>query len=426
MGTAGEPAANGQPLHAMNDVNEKNANGFVSRTTEAADGSGATGNGAYCNRNSGATVNGANGNGNGNNVHGSSSATVNGDNGHKHAHGHGKNVRDTDNNSTTESSNAWCLEPELLTAEGRYTPVPRFGPHDEIKQGDVDDGFVASSSSFSEDLCITTNNRGDIHVRGSTGSTTSTTMENSNSINSGVRAQLLSKSKEQLVDELLSLRARLSSWEQLTSQIVSALALAPDSNDMYSRLLRTILCSALQSVVSIQAIRHVECSLPSLPTERPELSLVTWRSLSDSLWRIRWNPHSWWVSCAATGSKWGLAFNALTTVSHISIEGRLRCAFSGDMTAVRLAFAEEPVLDMKIRSEVAMGMGIGIPLPVEEQIEDVIRVELRNFIRDTLVGKNSSVIVLRRKPTNPVSKEDLEEAISAAHRANAVQLRSVK
>jgi len=218
---------------------------------------------------------------------------------------------------------------------------------------------------------------------------------------------------------------------------VSALALAPDSNAMYSRLLRTILCTALKSVVSIQHIRHVECSLPSLPTERPKLSLINISNMSsttcisDSRWRIDWKPASWWVSVAATGSKWGLAFNALTTVSHISISGVVKTRFSEDLTAMRLAFVDEPQLDMTVKSEVAMavGMGVynmGIPVPVEEQIEDVIRNELRRFIMDTLVGKNSSVIVLRRKPTNPVSKEDLEEAISAAHRANAVQLRSVK
>jgi len=176
---------------------------------------------------------------------------------------------------------------------------------------------------------------------------------------------------------------------------------------MYSRLLRTILCTALKSVVSIQHIRHVECSLPSLPTERPKLSLINISNISsttcisDSRWRIDWKPASWWVSVAATGSKWGLAFNALTTVSHISISGVVKTRFSEDLTAIRLAFVDEPQLDMTVKSEVAMavGMGVynmGIPVPVEEQIEDVIRNELRRFIMDTILRYNLLSIYLLR------------------------------
>ncbi len=285
----------------------------------------------------------------------------------------------------TPRSNA---EPPLVTGDGRYTRVPSFS---------------ASSS----------------------GSALSSSDANAVEANGKPRKEvdeLQNKSKDELIAEVLALRSRITAWEKLSSSLVAAVALAPEMNAMYARLLRSLLCDALRQVSTISQLLHVECSLPSIASEKPRLTLLHCDSLADTVWDVVWAPSSWWVSVAATGARWGIPFQALTTVRRIQISGRLRCAFASDVTAIRVAFDEEPRLDMQVLAEVGWGV---VPIPVQQQIEQVVRSELRRFVTDTLVGENSTVFVLRRKLVN-MTAEDLKEAKDAARRANNIKLHSVK
>lgn len=285
----------------------------------------------------------------------------------------------TANTEPVGGAAAWLADPELETEEGRYTPAPLFVNRQE--DYDVDDDGEREMLA--------------------------------------ARVVLMSREKGALADEVLSLRAKMKEWEKMASEMVGALALAPDCTAMYARLLRELLCDALLGVASIDALRHVECSLPSLPTERPALSLVRWDGLTDSEWDVEWSPTSWWVSVSAVGSRWGIGFNAVTRCSAIHVSGRLRAAFSPDLTALRVAFVDTPHLAMSVRSRVGWG---AVPLPVRQQIEQVVRNQLRDFVSDTLVSDQGLVIVLRRKAVELVTEDDVREATEAAERANSVQL----
>lgn len=280
-----------------------------------------------------------------------------------------------------EGASAWLAEPELVNEEGRYTPAPPFpnGDGEEDTPTSADDERSAHAA----------------------------------------RAILHARDKAALVDEVLALRERVNEWEAMASDMVGALALAPDSTAMYARLLRALLRDALHEVTAIDALRHVECSLPSLPGERPSLSLARWQGLEDSEWLVAWAPTSWWVSVSAVGSRWGIGFNALTRCSAIEVRGRLRVALAPDLTALRATFVSPPSLSMDVRSRVGWGI---VPLPVQQQIEGIVRDQLRQFVADTLVGDQGLVIVLRRKANELISEDDVREAIEAAKRANSVRL----
>ena len=234
------------------------------------------------------------------------------------------------------------------------------------------------------------------------------------------RSHFLAMSKEDLVEELLKARRLLHTWSTAASSLVTALALAPESTSFYARMLRELLSDALDELELIDELRHVECSMPSIPSESPHLTLVDWRGLPYSTWDIQWSPNSWWVSVSAVGYRWGLSFNVLTQCSSITIHGRLRCAFSPDLTSVRLSFVQEPDLHMSIESTVGWG---AVPIPVREQIESIVRAQILSFISNNLVGEESLVVVLRRKAIQAISNEDLQEARAAAQRATNVNLR---
>lgn len=290
--------------------------------------------------------------------------------------------------ATSPRARATKTEPPLVTCDGRYTRVPSFCTSAS------DSGMSSTEMNMNE------------------------TEENA----TREMEDLETKSKEELMREVMKLRRQINDWEDLTSRIVAAIALAPEMNSMYSRLLRTLLSEALKQITTIREILHIECSLPSITREKPKLKLLESESLSNSLWELRWSPKSWWISVSAIGLRWGLSFQALTTIRKIEISGKLRCAFSSDITAIRISFIEEPQLDMEIIADVGWGI---VPLPVQQQIDQVVRAEMKKFLIDTLVGDNSTVFVLRRKIVS-MTAEDLLEAKDAAKRANNIKFHSMK
>lgn len=237
-----------------------------------------------------------------------------------------------------------------------------------------------------------------------------------------LRAHFKPLSSDQLLDRLVSAELRLQKWELAASDLVSTLALSPEMTEaFYARSLRDMLSDALRTLDPIDELRHVECSMPSVATEAPAIAMLDWQGLAFSSWEIEWAPHSWWVSVSAVGTRWGLGFNSLARVSGIHLKGRLRCAFSADLTALRISFVEKPFLDMLIESSVGWGV---VPIPVQEQIEGMVRSEIERFLERRLTGDNSMVVVLRRKMLSKLTNSDIIEAADQAKRASEISLGS--
>eukprot|EP00178_Gracilaria_changii_P027068 TRINITY_DN840_c0_g1_i2.p1 TRINITY_DN840_c0_g1~~TRINITY_DN840_c0_g1_i2.p1 ORF type:complete len:317 (-),score=42.00 TRINITY_DN840_c0_g1_i2:666-1616(-) len=237
-----------------------------------------------------------------------------------------------------------------------------------------------------------------------------------------LRAHLKTLSHEQLLQRCMLNEMRLRQWEQASSSFVSALALTPEMTEaFYARSLRELLSSALQTLDVVEELRHVECSMPCVKGEAPQISLTLWRDLSYSEWHVEWSPASWWVSVSAVGYRWGLSFNCLTKVTGIYLNGMIRCSFSKDMTGLRIGFPQKPILDMTVESSVGWG---AVPLPVREQIETLVRSEIELFVQNRLTGANDMVVVLKRKAEKELTESDLMEARSQAERASTVNLRT--
>ena len=237
-----------------------------------------------------------------------------------------------------------------------------------------------------------------------------------------IRNKLSALTKEELLEHAVSCERRLDQWQRAATDIVSALALSPDMTEtLYARSLRGLLSESLITLESIDELRHVEISMPCVERERPDVDLLKWDGLHFSEWRIEWAPASWWVSVSVVGNRWGLGFNCLTNVSAIQLSGHLRVAFSKDLTSVRVSFSENPEMEMVIESVVGWG---AVPLPVRESIEEMVRVEIENFVTNRLTGDQSIVVVLRRKALMKLNEGDILEAKSQAERAANVNLRS--
>lgn len=253
-------------------------------------------------------------------------------------------------------------------------------------------------------------------------STAAVTADDDDDDDHTLHAQLSLLSREQLVDRLLLAETRLRKWERVASDLVTTLALSPEMTEAYyARYLRELLSSALLMLEEVDELRHVECSMPCVRGERPRIEMVEWKGLEYSEWMLEWAPHSWWVSVSVIGSRWGLGFNSLTSVSGMFLKGVIRCSFSKDLTAVRVSFRETPSMDMDVEGSVGWGV---VPIPLRERIERLVRMEIVRFVERRLTGDESMVVVLRRKAVAALSESDIEEATEQAKRASSVNLRS--
>merc|ERR1719231_1629461 len=103
---------------------------------------------------------------------------------------------------------------------------------------------------------------------------------------------------------------------------VHCVLLSPDMNDMYKEYCSDMLRDALATVEQIHAVRFVDCSFPSVPSEAPHIQLERWESLQDSEWTIRWAP-SWGVQIAVEGQQY-LQFNLMLRLFDFRVSGRLK------------------------------------------------------------------------------------------------------
>lgn len=282
--------------------------------------------------------------------------------------------------------------PPPETIEGRYEMPPSFKRPDSSLQGI---GVITSDSQQSVEEA---------------------------SLRSNIAHRLSSLSHSDLLEHAIETELKVHEWGNAASSLMTTLALSPEMTDVfYARSLRALLTSALETLDSIDELKHVECSMPSIAAEAPTIDLVHWSGLHFSEWDVQWTPTSWWVSVSADGSRWGLAFNCLAKVSEISLAGRLRCSFSRDLSAVRVRFAHKPCLDTTVDTSVGWG---AVPLPVRESIVHLIQSEIENFVNSRLCNDEGMIIVLRRKPLLTVSESDIFEATLQARRAGNIKLRT--
>lgn len=232
---------------------------------------------------------------------------------------------------------------------------------------------------------------------------------------------LESRPKTELVQLILDYQQKLDSWRCAASDFLSAIALSPEMTDsVYARTLRELLTNALESLESIDALRHVLCSMPSIRKEAPVINLIKWTGLEFSEWDVAWAPTSWWVSLSADGSRWGLPFNCMARVSDIQLQGRMQCSLSADITALRIKFTYPPQLAMNVVTSVGLGV---VPVPVQQSIAQLIQTQVKRFVETRLCCDEGMVIVLRRKPITPLTENDISEAVAQARTASTVRLR---
>lgn len=237
-----------------------------------------------------------------------------------------------------------------------------------------------------------------------------------------LRDQLSLLSHSALLEYAVKTQTAMAEWQRAASDLISTLALSPEMTDLYyARSLRILLKSALEGLESVDSLQHVECSMPSVASEKPFVNIVRWDGLHFSECDIQWAPSSWWVSVSADGSRWGLAFNCHATVSAISLRGRVQCSFSNDLTAMRIRFIDKPLLNLDVDTSVGWGP---VPLPVRESIARLIREKIEQFLDGRLCNEDGMVIVLKRKPLQKISENDVYEATMQARRANSIHLRS--
>ena len=94
----------------------------------------------------------------------------------------------------------------------------------------------------------------------------------------GLQAQV-----RELQARLRQSEAKVAMWEECMQALVHCAVLGPDMNDYFKDEARTMIISALKGVEQINAVKYVECSMPSVPTEAPHIQLERWDSLAAAL-----------------------------------------------------------------------------------------------------------------------------------------------
>ena len=155
-------------------------------------------------------------------------------------------------------------------------------------------------------------------------------------------------------------------------QLVHCVMLSPDMNDMYKIECTNLLKDALKGVEQIQAVRFVDCSFPSVPSEAPHIQLIRWESMNDSEWHLRWAP-SWSVQVAVEGQQY-LQFSLTLRLEDLRLSGRITLKMSSDLSTIILSFTTPPKLRLKTAVTVSWG---SVALPLQTYIETVVQDEFQ-------------------------------------------------
>ena len=252
--------------------------------------------------------------------------------------------------------------------------------------------------------------------------------------------------------------AKVAMWEECMQQFMHSMMLSPDMNDMYKEMTTDILRDALGSVEQISAVRFVDCSFPSVPSEAPHIQLERWESMNDSEWTVRWAP-SWSVQVAVEGSQY-LSFNLTLRLFDFRMAGRMKFRASHDLSSIVMSFLSPPKLRLKsecsvrararaarassarapcararsprrctplrrarvhtARAAVQVSWG-SVPLPLQTYIESVVQDEMVRWVNDNAVAPNvMEMHPSSFQPKTGLTDQDVEKALRAVELAREV------
>jgi hypothetical protein len=213
----------------------------------------------------------------------------------------------------------------------------------------------------------------------------------------------------QLQSRLRASEARVAMWEECMQHMCQSVMFSPDMNETYkdtcvsllrdvsppphpiqlaraprppaapsrarsrvlgaTRALSRSRVQALSTVDQVTAVRFVDCSFPSVPSEAPHIQLERWESMQDSEWTLRWAP-SWSVQVAFEGSHY-ITFSMIMRLFDFRMSGRMKVRMANDISSVSISFVQPPKLRLKTECSVSWG---SVPLPLQTYIETVVQV----------------------------------------------------
>lgn len=210
--------------------------------------------------------------------------------------------------------------------------------------------------------------------------------------------------------------AKVGMWEECMQQLVHSVMLSPDMNDMYKTECSALLRDALKGVEQIQAVRFVDCSFPSVPSEAPHIQLIRWESMEDSEWQLRWAP-SWSIAVAVEGQQY-LQFSLTLRLFDLRLSGRITLKMATDLSSITISFKQMPKL--RIRTECTVSWG-SVPLPLQTYIETVVQDEFQRWIVDNAVAPHEITLTPSAfQPKKGLTDADVERAIRAVGLARAI------
>ena len=210
--------------------------------------------------------------------------------------------------------------------------------------------------------------------------------------------------------------AKVAMWEECMQQLVHCVMLSPDMNDMYKTECTTLLRDTLNGVEQIQAVRFVDCSFPSVPSEAPHIQLIRWENMQESEWHLRWAP-SWSVQVAVEGQQY-LQFSLTLRLYDLRLSGRISLKMSTDLSTIIISFKQPPKLRLKTECNVAWG---SVALPLQTYIETVVQDEFQRWTMDNVVAPNELTLHPQSfQPKQGCTDADVERAIRAVGLARAI------
>ena len=93
-----------------------------------------------------------------------------------------------------------------------------------------------------------------------------------------------------LRQRLAEAERQLSVWKASASQCAQAAIFSPRMCEFLKDMATTELTKALMVVDNVDRVCFISCSFPSISTHAPQLDLLEWTSMSDTLWKLQWSP----------------------------------------------------------------------------------------------------------------------------------------
>ena len=224
------------------------------------------------------------------------------------------------------------------------------------------------------------------------------------------RVSIIEKENKKLRSALESERQSVERWTLFSEEIFNSIVLSANACDFYKRLATGILREGLEAV-SLD-VQFVQCSFPSTILNAPNVELVTFESLSDSLWNITWAP-LWKIDLGVSGKKALIPYNTLVEVSQFHIRGSIKLSLAHDLSELTISFIQKPEIAMALES--SLRVANSVPVPLRNVIESAIRTAIDTWIVENLVAPHRTTVRMDRLiKKNTLTANDIAAAQQAA------------